>query len=286
MVEDTEYDKNALGSACNTKFKSHELVEFNTGRRYMIEPERPNALHTMIRNWGGKGLVQILRSVMQTVVIGNDDREPKRSDKYPYRSIALLVCKVNGKAVGYGTGFFISSRCLITAGHCVHNGGRWMDSIEVIPGAMATDPSPFGSDVSTDFRSVDGWVVNKDRGYDYGAVLLKTDALYKQVEGHMGFDSMLEARGPIEVAGYPRDRTYVLTTALGEVLDASELRLDHNADTNPGMSGGPLYDPTTYMVKGVQYWGTEFGNVNYAIRLRPKVAKQWQDWSQIDLLEP
>ena len=61
----------------------------------------------------------------------------------------------------------------MTAGHCVFSRGNggWARSIEVIPGMDAAN-RPFGSQVATSFRSVNGWVNSSDPNFDYGAIVL------------------------------------------------------------------------------------------------------------------
>ena len=66
----------------------------------------------------------------------------------------------------------------MTAGHCVysHSHGGWAQSIEVIPG-MNGAVRPYGSAVSTSFRSVTGWTGSPSGNpeFDYGAIILPDD---------------------------------------------------------------------------------------------------------------
>ena len=64
------------------------------------------------------------------IVFDKDEREAVLKIEYPYNTISLLKIKAaNGEEL-FGTGFFISPRCIITAGHCVYHKKSWVKSIE------------------------------------------------------------------------------------------------------------------------------------------------------------
>jgi glutamyl endopeptidase len=114
-------------------------------------------------------------------ILGADDRVQIHSTTaYPWRANASLLITAADGSSWIGTGWFISPRTLITAGHCVciKNSGvagrdGWVRSIRVMPGRNGST-LPYGSATSSSFRSVTAWTVSGDHNYDYGAIILPT----------------------------------------------------------------------------------------------------------------
>jgi hypothetical protein len=98
------------------------------------------------------------------VVIGTDDRvQVKDTEQYPWRASASLLITAADNSQWIGTGWFISPRTLVTAGHCVYiknsgvpNRDGWVKKIQVMPGRSG-DKLPFGGVTATEFYSVKGW---------------------------------------------------------------------------------------------------------------------------------
>ena len=70
-------------------------------------------------------------------ICGEDDRvQIKAATAPPWRMIAKLLITVGDGGQYVGTGWFISPRTVMTAGHCVfsNRSGGWAKSIRVIPG--------------------------------------------------------------------------------------------------------------------------------------------------------
>ena len=145
------------------------------------------------------------------VIIGTDDRKQiKNTGSDPWRRICLLRITFPNGQVFRGTGFFIGNRTLVTAGHCVylHDQGGWATKIEVSPGANAA-ARPYGSVVSTTFRSVSGWVTHKKPECDYACVVLPTGAFNGRNLGKFGFgvfDGQQLLAKPAVLSGYPGDK--------------------------------------------------------------------------------
>src|SRR5688572_18397275 len=87
-----------------------------------------------------------------------DERAPAPHTTYPYSAIASLVITARDDSRWHGTGWFISPRTLVTAGHCVWINSTlpqrhgFVKSIEVIPGRSG-DTKPFGSATATRFEA-------------------------------------------------------------------------------------------------------------------------------------
>ena len=116
------------------------------------------------------------------VVLGVDDRtQIIGTSAYPWRVHASLLITAADNSQWIGTGWFIGPHTLMTAGHCVFikNSGvpgrdGWVKKITVMPGRNG-GVLPYGSVISTSFRSVVGWTTSGDQNYDYGAIIIPTE---------------------------------------------------------------------------------------------------------------
>ncbi len=207
-------------------------------------------------------------------IIGTTDERVRvtNNDVYPWRCISSLLITANTGTVYIGTGWLVSPRVLLTAGHCVYmsDEGGWVTQIEVIPGRDA-DERPFGSVIAQDFRSVTGWTQDHDSDYDYGAILLPSDKRYGDDLGWFGYASRDDdyLRGiTLNLAGYPGDggpdgidgtQWYDSRT----VKDVHEKQITYEIDTYGGQSGAPVWEmdaeSNRYGV-AVHTWGTSLNN--------------------------
>lgn len=187
--------------------------------------------------------------VMETVH-GHDDRiQITNTTIYPYRAIASLLIIAADNSAWIGTGWFISPKTLITAGHCVFIKGSpiaarngWVKSIKVMPGRNGST-MPFGSAVSTNFKAVSAWTVNGNPNHDYGAIILNTP-LGDSV-GTFGFGvysdaDLLASIG--NIAGYPGDKpSGTQWFAARKLAGVNSLKVFYDIDTAGGQSGAPVY---------------------------------------------
>ncbi len=187
---------------------------------------------------------------MLEAVIGTDERvQVTNTRQFPWRASASLLITAADNSQWIGTGWFISPRTLITAGHCVfinHSGvpGRdgWVKKIQVMPGRNGQD-LPFGGMSATEFWSVEGWAGNGVENYDYGAIILPS--AFPQDLGYFGFgvfeDNTLLA-AMINVAGYPGDKQRgTLWYDWRKVGSVNPDKVFYAADTYGGQSGACVY---------------------------------------------
>jgi glutamyl endopeptidase len=223
------------------------------------------------------------------VVIGVDNRiRIRETANYPWRAIcALKITAANGR--GYiGTGWFVSARTVITAGHCVfmHNEGGWVRSIEVIP-ALDDATRPFGSATSTSFRSVTGWTQSRQRENDYGAILLPANSRLGDRTGTFGFanrnDSFLQA-ARLNLSGYPGDKGGNQQWFMAERAKSVSSRvIVYDIDTMGGQSGAPVWvlqDGKRFAV-GVHTNGHQSGNS--ATRIESNVYNRIDAWKTMGM---
>ncbi|TRW21537.1 trypsin-like serine protease [Flavobacterium zepuense] len=197
------------------------------------------------------------------------------ANDYPAKCICLLVILGADNKTYYGTGFMISPRCVITAGHCLHFGGAWALQIKVFPGADG-EAIPYGGDISTKYVSTNNWTVFKKPEHDYGAIILPSDKLFNEVKGYLGFHEVLQ-KGPILLGGYPISENFKQITLQGVSKEISENYITYDLPTVRGNSGSPVYimHSNQIFAVGVHTYG---GDPNHAVRVTAKVIGNWKNW--------
>ena len=212
------------------------------------------------------------------IIHGPDDREEAPVRDLPYKCICLLYIRDYQNLIHYATGFFISERCVITAGHCVFYKRNWMKDIEVVPAASGAN-KPFGSAVSKRFRSVEGWTKAGNSNFDYGAIILNDDVLYNKVQSKLTYRPIQEEKS-IELSGYPLDKHKTQWRSHSRFSKLSKYRIYYYLDTVQGNSGSPIYinNGGESIVTGVHSFG---GDPNYSIRLNQPIMNRWSEWSKL-----
>lgn len=221
------------------------------------------------------------------VIIGTDDRiRVQATTAYPWRAIcALRITAANGKRF-IGTGWLVSARTVITAGHCIymHNEGGWVRSVEVIPG-LNDSAQPYGRFTGTALRSVTGWTSGKKREHDYGAIILPANARPGATVGTFGFatrsDSFLKAAA-LNLSGYPGDKGGNQQWFMAQKPKSVSSRvITYNIDTMGGQSGSPVWilqNGTRYAV-GIHTNGS--GSGNSATRIESSVFNNLVNWKNL-----
>ena len=169
---------------------------------------------------------------------------------YPWRAIASLLITAADNSMWIGTGWFIGPHTLMTAGHVVFikNSGvpgrdGWVKKIQVMPGRKDANTLPYGSVISTNFRSVTAWTNNGDENFDYGAIILSTDL--GNTTGWFGFGvysdaSLTNAVG--NVSGYPGDKaTGTQWYDAHRIASVNSRKVFYDIDTAGGQSGSAVY---------------------------------------------
>jgi len=220
-------------------------------------------------------------------VHGRDDRIPiTNTDVYPWRVHASLMITARDNSRWIGTGWFVSARTLITAGHVVHikNSGvpgrdGWVRSITVMPGRNGNE-LPFNSATSTIFHSVSGWTRRADPTYDYGAIILPTP-LGEQT-GWLGFgvftdDTLTSSIG--NITGYPGDKPDGTQWYDHRRIAAVDNRkVYYDIDTAGGQSGSAVYrieNGKRFAVAIHAYGGA---TVNSGTRINTPVMNNIKKW--------
>ncbi len=216
-------------------------------------------------------------------ICGRDDRKQVNSTMYPFKLICRLIITAKNGGQYVGSGFFISPRCVITSGHCVHvpvgsNVYDWAKSIVVIPGANGRN-APYGSQVSARFRSVNGWTQKRNSDYDHGAIILPDNTLYNRLRGYFGY-KQLNTSTMLNNTGYPGDKPGTQWYNAGRVKNVTNFKLEYMLDTAAGQSGSPVYinQGNSRVVVGVHGYG---GCPNKCVRVQGYMFQRWSEWARL-----
>lgn len=218
------------------------------------------------------------------VIIGTDDRvRVTATTSFPWRAIcALRITAANGQRF-IGTGWLVSPRTVITAGHCVfmHNEGGWARSIEVIPG-LNDASRPYGSASSGNLRSVVGWTQSRNREYDYGAIILPANARLGDRTGWYGFavrdDAFLRAAS-LNLSGYPGDKGGSQQWFMAQRAKGVSSRvITYDIDTMGGQSGSPVWVLQNGQRYGVGVHTNGASTGNSATRIEGNVFNRMLGW--------
>jgi glutamyl endopeptidase len=228
------------------------------------------------------------RKDMTEVIIGTDDRVRITPTNYPWRAICALRITAQDGSRYIGTGWMISPRTVITAGHCVymHNNGGWARSIEVIP-ALNDASRPYGSATSSVLRSVTGWTNSRNREFDYGAIILPANSRLGDATGYFGYatrnDDFLRASA-LNLSGYPGDKGGNQQWYMAQrPSNVAAKVITYQIDTMGGQSGSPVWifqDGNRYAV-GIHTNGHSSGNS--ATRIDGSVFTNLANWKALGM---
>lgn len=145
--------------------------------------------------------------------------------------------------IEWGSGYIVGPNTVVTAGHCVTNGGeKWIEKLTVFPqfnGSYSTG----GYNVKKVICPIQ-YVDNKTPDYDWA--ILTIDGNIGEQTGWLGFritDNLLEKN--ITVSGYKKldgDLYPVLYKHSGKITDVIDGKIFYNASTISGQSGSPVFD--------------------------------------------
>lgn len=190
------------------------------------------------------------RPPMIEAVIGTDDRiQITNTGVYPWRVHASLLITAADNSQWIGTGWFIGPHTLATAGHVVYikNSGvqgrdGWVKSISVMPGRNG-NTLPYGSVISTNFRTVAGWANSGDQNYDYGAIIIPSEL--GGTTGWFGFGAWSDAdlvASWANISGYPGDKPAGTQWYHSrKVVSVGPRKVYYDIDTAGGQSGSAVY---------------------------------------------
>jgi V8-like Glu-specific endopeptidase len=226
------------------------------------------------------------------LINGTDDRmRIADPSKPPWCMNASLRIFGPDHNVYLGTGWFISPRTLITAGHCVyiHDADLrfhdWVKAIQVMPGRNG-DSFPFTPVTATSFFSVAGWTRDKNPDYDYGAIVLPSDLGDQTgVYGIGVFEEEWLKQKIANIAGYPGDKIGPEDGTQWydrrPIMSVDEHQIYYDVDTWGGQSGSAVWvvDGKDRYAVGIHAYG-EPPACNAATRITPAVMANMRAWKR------
>jgi endonuclease G len=160
------------------------------------------------------------------------------------RSVGRIrIRSANGRALGYGTGFMVSPRLLLTNNHVLGMARTAMSSVvdfayeddvdgqPLAPRTFALDPADF-------FLT--------DVALDYSLVSVATSSQAGDRLEDQGWCQLIEDQGKVllgelvNVIQHPGGERKRLALRQNEVVDLPELFVHYRTDTSPGSSGAPV----------------------------------------------
>lgn len=221
-------------------------------------------------------------------VQGSDNRVPLSDDTDPDRHPWDCHCQIVSRFTGglmEGTGWLVSARTLITAGHVVysHRDGGWARDIRVrVPVGGTTLEA--GELKAESFSTTKGWIELDPSGsftFDYGVVFLAhSDAVvrseYLRPASDLEAGSLDGAVGVI--AGFPISHDDALMYHWDSLHDFPRA-LSYRIDTSRGQSGAPVLvkrDGKGYVAVGIHVEGRP--GWNSAVRVRKGVVELIERW--------
>ena len=222
-------------------------------------------------------------------VLGTDERvRINNTRQYPWRVNVSLLITAADNSQWIGTGWFISPRTLVTAGHCVFIKGSgipgrdgWVKKIQLVPGRNG-DQAPFGGISATEFWTVKGWGEKGLEAYDYGAIILPS--VFPQELGFFGFgvfddDTLLASTA--NIAGYPGDKpSGTLWYDKRQVGSVNPEKVFYAADTAGGQSGACVYVFHGGQRVGVAIHAYGGATANSGTRISSQVYANLQSWKR------
>lgn len=210
---------------------------------------------------------------LSTEAICDQDNRIKVIDtsKLPYKAICkLFITASNGKNL-VGTGWLTHRNKLYTAGHNVFDEeyGGWMDTITVVPG-MTGNKEPYGRYEAAETAAPDGWIKDRLKRYDMGAIKLFSNVSQKEV-----LKPTLDDANQGTVCGYPVDRDRgKFQYKMMDSLRKSNGQFFYQIDTEGGQSGSPLLKNNSQAI-GIHNYG---GCDNFASDLYKGFVEYVNKW--------
>lgn len=222
-------------------------------------------------------------------VIGTDERiQIEDTKKLPWRLNASLLMTAADNSQWIGTGWFISPRTLVTAGHCVFIKGSgvpgrdgFVKKIQVMPGRNGSQV-PFGGLTATEFWTVKGWADNGLETFDYGAIILPS--AFPTNLGAFGFGVFPDATllaATANVAGYPGDKpSGTLWFDKRQVGSVKPDKVFYAADTAGGQSGACVYLIRNGQRIGIAIHAYGGATANSGTRISAEVFANLTSWKR------
>lgn len=222
--------------------------------------------------------------VAAAIPAGSARQEMTRPGDHPWSAHVRLLFTLPSGEPSVGTGWVIGPRTIITAAHCVYDGG-WIQPIHVKPGG---DNSGFNTVPAVHSDVTRAWLEergNERQKSDIGVIYVGDpfEAPITPLNYAVYSDAQLRRISPgrLSVAGFPANPFGSFLVDRGDLTAFNPPFLHYNAETSDGQSGAPVIhweDDDTPVVIGVHHFNVA-PNVNRAVRIGPGAASLLQSWT-------
>ena len=194
--------------------------------------------------------------VQSHIIVDSDDRGQITTpvlNSYPYCTMVYLSVTYKNGSHATASGCFVAENKILTSSHVLYDANRGIaTSVTITPGGLLSN---FSSATSNDIYLNSKYLQSPSVDNDYGVVVIK-DSLGT---GYLG----MSAKSTTELSdvilagtyGYPTDKPAgTLWYSSGNLSSILARTFCHDADTEDGQSGSPLFDMADfYYVIGVHY---------------------------------
>ncbi len=183
----------------------------------------------------------------------------------PYQAIVQVVTNFSSGSQKKGTGFMISENVVLTAAHCITSVNGYSVSNITVYGGRSSSSYVASSTVAQFIRDqqYEGPAANE---YDWDYAILILNEPIGETLGWFGLQSSTATALPtytITTAGFPlepkeiEDEYPTMYASSGSISAVSNYTFIHDADTERGQSGSPIF----------HYYNSTYGNVVVGIHV-------------------
>ncbi|OJX14198.1 MAG: hypothetical protein BGO77_00460 [Caedibacter sp. 37-49] len=189
--------------------------------------------------------------ILRRVRVGIDGRKRvNNTDTWPYSIHGHLILTFDNGESYIGSGVLIGPHHVLTAGHNIYShkpGEGWASNVIFVP-AQNEELKPFGQAQGTILLSLNKWVLNKDKSYDMGMIILDQSIGYRTGwSGIISISNNIIQNQKIHVTGYPGDKGQShfkgtqMWTMDHTVKSHTDEEISYDIDTYPGQSGSAVW---------------------------------------------
>lgn len=190
-----------------------------------------------------------------------------------------------GSPAGFGTGFMVSPRLLMTNNHVLGDASEAADSVVEFDFFVRSDGTPATVKV---FSLEPGVFFKTDPTLDFTLVAVAEVSANGTNLSGLGWNQLIPEEGKaiigqwVNIIQHPNGEPKQLVLRNNELVDTPEQFLTYRTDTSPGSSGSPVYNDR-WEVVALHHAGVPKKNAaGQVLNLQGQIWQQWMGEHQID----